>query len=75
MILPTKHIRPANSLIGTGGQLLHLLQEPKGVSSLWERVRTREPALSFERFVLALDFLFIIAAIEMQQGTIRKARK
>lgn len=79
MILPTKHIRPERSLLTVGGDLLDCLREPKTVSRLWDELRAArggaaEPApMNYDWFVLALDLLFMIGAIEFDRGLIRKS--
>lgn len=35
MILPTKHIRVADSLLGIGGYVLSILDEPKTLDEIW----------------------------------------
>ena len=78
MILPTKHIRAERALIGIGGELLGLLREPMTVSRLWDEIRARrtiaEPAapIRYDWFVLALDFLFMIGALEMRRGLLSR---
>ena len=71
MILPEKHVRVSESLFGLGGFILKLLAEPKTLDRVWsdfEKINnTKEfPAYnSFENFVLALDYLYMIGAIEL----------
>lgn len=78
MILPTKHIRPDRALLAVGGELLGHLREPMTVSRLWDELRSRrgergEPAaLNYDWFVLALDLLFAIGAVEFERGLVRK---
>lgn len=79
MILPTKHVRTDRAIIGIGGELLDLLREPKTVSRLWNDVRARRtiaaPAapIDYDWFVLALDFLFMVGAVESRRGLIVRA--
>lgn len=79
MILPTKHIRPDRALLAVGGDLLGSLREPMTVSRLWDDVRSKRggpgaPApISYDWFVLALDLLFMIGAVEFDRGLLRKA--
>lgn len=79
MILPTKHIRPERALLTIGGEVLGRLREPLTVSRLWDEVRTHrgetaEPApINYDWFVLSLDLLFMIGAIELERGLVRKA--
>lgn len=68
MILPTKHISQKEALIGVGATLLRHLDEPRTVSSLWERVRHEENVGTFERFVLAADLLHLLGAIGVSNG-------
>ena len=73
MILPTKGIRSDEALISLGATILRDLDEPKTVSRLWatQRERNREtPQLTFDWFVLALDLLCIMGAIEYDAGRI-----
>ncbi len=72
MILPSKSIPPEKSLIAVGGCVLELLQEsPLTVTSLWTKLHASESAAqaasaSFEWFVLTLDMLYALGAIELE---------
>jgi len=70
MILPTKHIRQSEALIGVGATILAHLIGPMTVSDLWERLRHEPNVGTFERFVLASNLLFLIGAIDIQDGLI-----
>jgi hypothetical protein len=76
VILPTKHISASRSLIGQGGYILALLDEREHtVSSLWEAfLDTPDIRLevTFDWFVLALDLLYALGAIELDRGVLRK---
>jgi len=72
MILPSKHIREAQALIGVGAVLLKALDSPKTVTSLWESVRDSKVIGNFERYVLGLDMLFIIGRINLDLGLISR---
>ena len=78
MILPTKHIRRDRALLTVGGGLLVSLRDPMTVSRLWDEVRSKrgnpgEPApINYDWFVLALDLLFMIGAVEFDRGLLRK---
>lgn len=69
MILPSKGISPDRSILGIGGDLLDMMDAPIGVSTLWVRYMKRrkrlglEAPVTFDWYVLALDFLFMIGAI------------
>ncbi|MER9140313.1 hypothetical protein NKI20_29370 [Mesorhizobium sp. M0830] len=75
MILPGKHLQHDRALLGVGAEILAHLNEDCTVSELWERVRyARGPAaipLSFDWFILALTFLYTVAAIDFADGIIR----
>ena len=75
MILPTKHISTRNSLLGVGATILEHLYQPRTVSSLWNAVSTMPEVATFERFVLTLDLLYTIGAIEMETGLLRRCRQ
>ena len=77
MILPTKGIAPDRALLAVGANLLRLLEEPQTISRIWEvvsrdRAGNRE-TISFDWFVLALDFLFAAKAIELSKGRLHRS--
>ena len=80
MILPTKHIRPDRCLIGLGGEVIGALERPMTMSTLWDVIRRRRsvdtgsPVVDYRWFVLTLDLLYIISAIEFERGVIRRTR-
>jgi hypothetical protein len=74
MILPAKHLRHDRALLGIGAELLAQLGEPHTVSELWERTRlarsTKAAPITFDWFILAVSFLYAIAAIEYTGGVV-----
>lgn len=74
MILPTKHLTPAQSLLGVGARLLERLDRPKTVNQLWEESRADPSVATFDRFVLALDLLYLVRAVELTDGRLRASR-
>ncbi len=74
MILPTKHVRIERALIGVGAEILDILREPMTVSRLWDGVRSRRSSASqntpidYDRFILALDMLYLIDAVDVKKG-------
>lgn len=72
MILPTKHIPLDQSLIGAGAVILQLIHRPISVSRLWVKVREVSSIGNFERFILTLDMLHIIGAIELENNKIKR---
>lgn len=75
MILPSKHISQPQSLLGVGALLLGIIDKPHTVTSLWERVRDETTVGTFERFVLALDMLYVVGAVSLESGLIVRARR
>ena len=72
MILPTKHISPAESLLGIGALVLQHLDRPQTVTHVWEGVRRESNVPSFQRFVLALDLLYTVSAVDLNDGLLRR---
>ena len=77
MLMPTKHIKTENALVGVGGDVLAQLDTPKTVSRLFYdlqnlREQSDLPTLQFDWFLLALDFLYTVDAITLDGGLIRK---
>jgi hypothetical protein len=78
VILPTKYLPHDRALLSVGAEILAQLKEPRTVSELWERVRedrnsiiTASP-ISFDWFVLALNLLYAVTAIEYRNGVLRR---
>lgn len=78
MILPTKRLSPDRALLFIGGEIATLLDEPKTVSRVWEELRRKHAYLlkpvPYDWFILALDLLYALGAVELNRGKIRKAR-
>lgn len=72
MILPTKHIREDQALIGVGAILLHHLKEGQTITGLWDKVRGESSVGTYERFVLALDLLYIMGVVDISNGMIHR---
>lgn len=78
MILPTKHIRPDRALLAVGADVLSSLREPMTVSRLWDEIRTARSdrsvlaPINYDWFVLALDLLFIVKAVQFDRGLVQK---
>lgn len=73
MILPNKHLLSQDSLIGVGGLLLTKIG-PDGttVSRLWECVRNRREVGTYDRFILALDTMFMLGYLTLDQGMLTR---
>ena len=68
MILPNKNIYLRNSLLGLGAIILEKLHRGDTVSSLWERVRNDTEINTFEKYILTLDFLYVVKAVDIKAG-------
>ncbi|MCY2979135.1 MAG: hypothetical protein NTU79_10775 [Planctomycetota bacterium] len=75
MILPTKHMRTQRTLLGVGAEVIALLDQPKTVSRIWSDLKKKrgedDLKLSFDWFVLSLDMLFSIDAVELNRGRLQ----
>lgn len=72
MILPTKHVSLEKSLLSAGACLLAQIEAPSTTTALWERAKDASGIESYGRFVLALDFLYAVGAIDLVDGLIIK---
>lgn len=71
-VLPSKTIHADFSLLGIGAVLLVNLGSIDTVSSAWERVKTTKQINTYEKYVAGLSLLFMLGAIEYNDGVIRK---
>jgi hypothetical protein len=74
MILPDKHIDLSHSLLGAGAVLLAQMTRPMTVSAMWDAVRSAPEVRAYGRFVLALDLLYTVGALEFGDGLLTKRR-
>jgi hypothetical protein len=72
--MPNKNIKLEYSLLNCGVIILENLQETDTISSLWEKVRSSETMVNYEKFVLTMDYLFLISAVRMENGMIVRCR-
>jgi hypothetical protein len=79
MILPSKHISQERALLTVAGLILQTLKKPKTASATWEELPLRSDiaadsttSLGYDSFVLALDFLYSIGAIEYENGLLTR---
>lgn len=79
MILPSKHLSQDRALLTVGARLLSHLTQPKTVSTLWEEITqqsrergTERPILRYDAYVLTLDLLFLIGAVEYHNGLLNR---
>ena len=74
MILPSKHVRLSNSMLNIGAILLKQIDDTQTITMLWNNSTINSKINSFEKFILGLDFLFMLGLISYNKGIIRKIR-
>lgn len=74
MILPDKNIKLEYSLLNCGALLLTEITEPQTISSLWDKSKKYETLVSYEKFILSLDYLYAIYAITIKDGLIARGK-
>jgi len=80
MILPSKHLPPDRALLTQGARILEYLTKPMTVSALWERIKpdrkskTAPRSLRYDTFVLTLDLLFLMGAVDLKEGLLARRR-
>lgn len=80
MILPTKHLQPNRALISVASEVLSLIGRKSTVSSIWDALQARHKKalrygdVPYDWYILSLDLLFLMGAIEEQDGIIRKVK-
>jgi hypothetical protein len=76
MITPTKGIAPDRALLAVGAQIAMQLDRPLTVSQTWSRLREwrrdndHAAPLSFGWFVLALDVLYALGAVDLNDDNL-----
>ncbi len=74
-LLPDKHIPTSRSLVGIGALLIEHLESDSTVSGLWDLVKNEKEVGSFSNFVLSLDYLYAIGAIDYAQGRLHRTEQ
>jgi hypothetical protein len=72
MILPSKTCSLSNSLLGFGTVVLESLNSPTTVTFLWDKIHNEDPQITFEKFILTLNLLYLLSVIEIDQGLLRR---
>jgi hypothetical protein len=80
MILPSKHLPQDRALLTVGGNVLTFLARPKTVSALWEELNrsagsvgaTLPRRITYDWFLLALDLLYALGTIELENGLVAR---
>ncbi|MGE3809747.1 MAG: ABC-three component system middle component 6 [Gemmataceae bacterium] len=81
MILPTKHLSHERALLTVGGWILQRLTAPMTVSALWEATTSQRGVtgstapLRYDSFVLALDLLYALGVVDLQEGRIQRTAR
>lgn len=81
MIVPTKGVRPERSLLYVAAQVLRDLDGATTVSGAWEALARRrrdegqEAPVTFDWFVLALDLLHALGAVELSNGLLTRSAR
>jgi hypothetical protein len=75
MIVPNKSLTLRYSLLGASSRIISELKSPQTVTSLWDKVRYYEEINTFEKYILSLDFLYMIGIVELDKGFIKKVLK
>lgn len=72
MILPSKHIKISESLLGLGAFILRdIRKEPLTIDQIWFKVNKQNVSKKamayhgFDNVILALNYLYIIGAIDI----------
>ena len=72
MILPDKNIKLEYSILNCGALVLESLEVPLTISALWEKLKEQKVFVGYEKFILTIDFLYMINGIENENGLIRR---
>lgn len=80
MILPSKHLPQDRALLTVGANVLAFLTRPKTVSALWEELNRHDASLTaavprritYDWFLLSLDLLYALGAIELNSGLVAR---
>lgn len=70
MILPSKHVSTEESMLGLGATLLQHIKKESSLSDLWEKVKIIPSIATFERFILALNLIYLLGLIDIKNNNI-----
>ena len=72
MILPTRHISTNASLVAIGSLILTALgQGARSLNDVWVDLRDASGVVTFDRFCLALTFLYVLGTIDRDGDQLR----
>lgn len=74
MIMPSKYLREDEALIGVSAELLQLIKNSHNLSALWEAAKKIDAIGNFERFILALDLLYLMGLVDLKNNEIVRAQ-
>ncbi len=83
-LLPEKHVRTSESLLGLGAVILaSLAREAKNLDALWTEIMEQDSvkpraygSITLDTVVLAVDFLFAVGAVKMNgEGLLENASR
>lgn len=69
MLMPKKHVRLSESILGLTGYILPYLKQKCSIDYLWKEVKLAQKSNdlttkhTFDNLVLSIDFLYILGAI------------
>jgi hypothetical protein len=75
MILPSKHINLSNCVLNISAILLSRLTIPTTVTSLWDETRFIPEIMTFDRFIVGLDLLYLLGLIDFSNGLLMRLDK
>ena len=82
VLTPTKNLHEDKTILKIGARILSFLTSPRTLSSTWEaylnfqnQESNNVPRIQFDLFILALDFLYIVGAIEYEEDLLWRANK
>ncbi|WP_417659141.1 ABC-three component system middle component 6 [Pseudidiomarina sp.] len=75
MIMPSKYLREDEALVGISAALLPLVQKNDNLTALWESAKKIDTIGSFERFILALDFLYLLGLVDLHNDKIVRVQE
>lgn len=73
MIMPSKYIQEKDALIGVSALITPYVDNGLMLSGLWEVLKKESIITNFERFILALDLLFILGVVNIEDNIIKRA--
>ncbi len=72
--MPSKYLRENETLLGASSALLPVLDRCRSLSSIWDSAKKIDAIGNFERFILALDLLYLLGIVELRDNEIVKTK-